>query len=143
MGHRREDLQPVVGSGQWIDGVLRVGHEPEDVAGGVAHAGDVVRGAIGVAIVGISQDDLPVCLEALKYVGWRVVAAGRVLHRDREQLTGGAVGGERHRRPHDLDVHLAADEAPADVRQQGAGQQPGLAQHLEAVADAEHEPALL
>ncbi len=37
---------------------------------------------------------------------------------------------------HELD--LAADEAQALVREQRAGQEPGLAEHLEAVADAEH-----
>ena len=41
-----------------------------------------------------------------------------------------------------IDVDLAADEAQADVRQQRAGQQPRLAQDLEAVADAEHGPAV-
>ena len=42
----------------------------------------------------------------------------------------------------DLEVDLAADEAQADVRQQRARQEAGLAQHLKAVADPEHEPAL-
>ena len=82
------------------------------------------------------------CVEGLQYLRWRVVAAGRVLHGDRQQLADRAIGGEGHRGLDDLEVHLAADEAPIDVRQQRAGQQAGLAQHLEAVADPEHEPAL-
>ena len=40
------------------------------------------------------------------------------------------------------DVDLPADEAQALVREQRARQQPGLAQHLEAVADPQHGPAL-
>ncbi len=48
----------------------------------------------------------------------------------------GRVGGLDH------DLDLAADEAQRVVRQQRAGQQAGLAQHLEAVADAEHRPAV-
>ena len=81
------------------------------------------------------------CIEALQILRWRVVAAGRVLHRNRQRLAGGAVGGERHVRLDDLDVDLPTDEAQADVRQQRARQQPSLAQHLKAVADPEHEPA--
>ena len=42
----------------------------------------------------------------------------------------------------DEDVDLAAHEAQRGVGQQRAGQQAGLAQHLEAVADAEHRTAL-
>ena len=39
-------------------------------------------------------------------------------------------------------VDLAADEPQDNVRQQRAGQQPRLAQDLEAVADPEHRAAL-
>src|ERR671913_2069577 len=74
MGHREEDLQPVVRSGERVDGVLGVRHQPEDVAGGVAHAGDVVGGPVGVAIVGVLQEDLAMCVEALQILRWRVVA---------------------------------------------------------------------
>ena len=42
----------------------------------------------------------------------------------------------------DDEVDLAADEAQRLVRQQRARQQARLAQHLEAVADAEHRAAL-
>ena len=37
--------------------------------------------------------------------------------------------------------HLPAGEPQRRVRQQRAREQPGLAQHLEAVADPQHEPA--
>ncbi len=46
----------------------------------------------------------------------------------------GAVGG------HD-EVDLAADEPQREVRQQRAGEEAGLAEDLEAVADAEHRAA--
>ena len=41
----------------------------------------------------------------------------------------------------DAQVHVLAAELQAAVAQQRAGQQPGLEQDLEAVADAEHRPA--
>src|SRR4051794_4292390 len=75
MGHRGEDLQAVDRPGERVDGVLGMGHEPEDVAVLVAHAGDVVRRAVGVAVMGVAQEDPPVCFEALQIVRWRVVAA--------------------------------------------------------------------
>src|SRR4051795_8623896 len=54
--HRAEDQQAVVGAGERVDGVLGVGHEPEDVARLVAHAGDVVGRAVVVGRV--AQHDL-------------------------------------------------------------------------------------
>ena len=47
----------------------------------------------------------------------------------------GRVGGD------DVELHLAEDEAQRRVGQQRARQEPGLAQDLEAVADAQHQPA--
>src|ERR1044072_5635741 len=61
MGHREEDLQPVVGPGQRVDGVLGMRHEPEDVAGVVAHARDVVRRPVGVGAGGVTQENLVMC----------------------------------------------------------------------------------
>src|SRR3954449_10242022 len=58
MGHREEDLQAVGRAGERIDGVLGVRHEPEDVAGLVADAGDVVRRAVGVCVLRVAQEDL-------------------------------------------------------------------------------------
>ena len=50
-----------------------------------------------------------------------------------------AAAGERRLRLLDAHVHARADEAQAAVANQRAGQQAGFAQHLEAVADAEHQ----
>src|SRR5689334_5336152 len=54
--HRPEDQQAVVGTRERVDGVLGVGHEPEDVARLVADAGDVVERAVVVGRV--AQHDL-------------------------------------------------------------------------------------
>src|SRR4051812_47224536 len=78
--HRAEDQQPVVGPGERVDRVLGVGHEPEDVARLVADPGDVARGAVVVGRV--AEHDLVVDRVEVR----RVVAARRVLDRDRELL---------------------------------------------------------
>jgi hypothetical protein len=71
-----------------------------------------------------------------------VPAAVAVLHRDRQQLPDLAAGGERRVRPFDGEPDIAADERQRRVRPQRAGQQAGLAEDLEAVADSQHQPAL-
>ena len=38
--------------------MLGMGHQAEDVSGLVAHAGDVVLGAVGVLAGGVAQDDV-------------------------------------------------------------------------------------
>src|SRR4051794_24461125 len=103
--HRAEDQEAVVGTGQGVDRVLGVRHEAEDVAGLVADAGDVLHRA--VVVVGVAEHDL---------VGDRVevggvVAAGRVLDRDRQLLARPRLARERRLGVDDLEVDLPADEA--------------------------------
>jgi hypothetical protein len=115
--------------------MLRVRHQPHDIALLADDAGDVVLRAVEVVAGRVAEHDL---------VGIDVAeeAAGHVLGRDRQALA--RVAGRRERRVGALhrDVDLAADEPQADVRQQRAGQQAGLAEDLEAVADAEHRAAV-
>src|SRR5947208_1794325 len=56
--HGLEEMQPVGRAGQRIDRVLRVGHEPDDVAGLVAHARNVVLRTVGVLAGSVAKDDL-------------------------------------------------------------------------------------
>ena len=66
-----------------------------------------------------------------------------VRHRERDTLAGGVgpVNGLAVVATSQLD--RAADEAELALRSSAAGQQAGLGQHLEAVADAEHAGAAL
>ena len=90
----------------------------------------------------VAHDDLPVGLELVEHRVRRPVAAGLVLGRDGEPVAARA-GARPHRAGVDhFELDLPADEAQRRVRQQRARQQARLAQHLEAVADAEHEPAV-
>src|SRR5271166_5618011 len=76
--HRAEDAEAVGGAaGELLDRVLGVRHQPEHVAGGVAHAGDVVARAVEVVARGVAEHDLVVALERSERVGVGVVAAPR------------------------------------------------------------------
>src|SRR5215213_3607039 len=92
-----EQLQAVGGAEQRVDRVLGVRHEPDDVAALVADARDVVRRPVRVAVVRVAQHDLAGVLEPCGVR--REVAAGRVLHGDREDLARLAGGGEGGVRP--------------------------------------------
>ena len=142
--HRLEDLQAVGGAaGELIDGVLGVGHHAEHVAGLVAHAGDVVDGAVEVLAGRVAQDQLAGAVHRGERVGVGVVAPPGVLGGDAEQLAERARAGERSAAVEHLQLDLAGGEAQVDVAEQRAGQQVRLAQHLKAVADPEHEPAVV
>src|SRR5919109_3181027 len=62
---RGEDLEAVDRAGELVDGVLGMGHEAEDVAGRVAHAGDVAQRAVGVVAGRVAQQDLTARLEVV------------------------------------------------------------------------------
>ncbi len=71
----------------------------------------------------------------------RVVATGGVLDRDRKLRR--AVARERGVAIDDVQLHLPEDELEIVVDQQRPRQQAAFAEDLEAVADAQHEPALV
>ena len=118
-------------------------HQAEDVARGVDDAGDVAQRAVGIGFLGgaaggvdVAQDDLVVVLELLQRPRVGDVAALAVLDRQVQHLAwrqprvnGVSVSSTRT-------APCRADEAQAAVADQRAGQQAGLAENLEAVADA-------
>ena len=63
--------------------------------------------------------------------------------RDRaaDDLARAVAAGERRLRVDHFELHLAADEFERGVAHEHAGEEPDLAERLEAVADAEHEHA--
>jgi hypothetical protein len=64
-------------------------------------------------------------------------------HRDADHLAGLVAAGEEGLAGLDPEQHVAADELEGGIAQERAGQEPGLGQHLEAVADAEQGHAAL
>src|SRR5918994_6243836 len=137
-GEAGEETEPVgAGTGELLDGVLGVGHQADHVAALVGDAGDVVERAVGIDLE-VAGDDLPLPLDPGQRVGVGDEAALAVLEGDRDlrallvgQRPGGAV-------VLDPQLLVSADELAVVVADQRAGQQVGLAEDLEAVADAEH-----
>src|SRR5581483_10746520 len=68
-------------------------------------------------------------------------AALAVLHGDRQPLSGLAVRRERRVRPLHAKTHVPTNEPQRRIRTEDAREQPGLAEDLEAVADAEDRAA--
>ena len=148
--HGAEEDAAVGAAGQLgLHGVLRVRHHAEHVARLVADAGDVVERAVGVGALGplaggvdVAHDDLVVGLHLLE--GRRVdrVVALVVLDDDAQHVALRAGAGERRVRRLHAQVDVPADELEARVPDEAAGQEAGLDQDLEAVADAHHESAV-
>src|SRR5215211_3211599 len=113
-------------------------HQAKYVPVLVDHPGDVADAAIRVLTRRVAEGDPPGGLEGVELIVRGEVAAAHVLDRDRE-----AVSAVDRRSEGALEVlgdqlDLPAEEAETFVGKEGAGQQPSLAKHLEAIADPEH-----
>src|SRR5438270_6062028 len=137
---RPEEDQAVRRAEKGVARPLGVGHQADDVAFGRTDAGDVVGGAVGV--LDVAQDDAVVGAEFGQGALRARVVALEVVDGQLQHLTGRRP--RREHRPRAVDPHLdvAAQELQGPVLLQGAGQEAGLGEDLEAVADAEHGPAL-
>ena len=90
---RREQRLPAGRADVGIDGVLRVRHQPDDVAALVPDAGDGVRGAVRVVVVveravgrAVAEHDEALVLDPLQVHGVRDELPLAVLDRDLEHL---------------------------------------------------------
>src|SRR6266545_1680102 len=141
LDHRGEEGEAVgARAGQRLDAVLRVRHQADHVAGLVADAGDVAVGAVRVA-VDVARDHPALALEQVQRVLVRDETAVLVLQHDGDLLAGVVRVGPGGGVVLDPEPLVLADELAVVVLDQRAGQQVRLAQHLEAVADAEHREA--
>ena len=147
--HRRLQHHQAVGAahGQ-LARPLGMRHQADHVARLVAQAGDVGHRSVRVAVGGltprgvdVAEQHLAVALEPRHHVRLGVVVAFAVRDRNAQHLALAARRGERRVGVLDPHVHVLAAEVQAVVAQHRAGQQPGLEQHLEAVADPEHRAA--
>src|SRR5579884_558653 len=124
-------------------------HHAEHVAPGVDDAGDVVGGAVGVglatrlaALVAVAEDDLVPLLQPGQGLGVGLVVALLVRNGHAQDPAAKALG-EGQVVPLTAEVDPLTAELEAGVADQRAGQEPGLAEHLEAVTDAPHQAAAL
>ena len=125
-----------------LGGVLGVGHETHDVAALIAHPGDIAGRAVGVGAQ-VAEDDESLPLQPVELLGRGDEVALGALHRDGDLLALGELvgpGGAGAVHPQAL---LDAHEALVVVADERTGQQVGLSQDLEAVADPQHGHACL
>ena len=124
-------------------------HHAEHVAFIVHNAGHEIGRAVDVPgrierAIGrrVAEQNTPLAFECLDglVVGDIIAFAMRDRHAD--HLPRVIAARERRVGALDAQIDVAADEFQLGIAHQHAGQKPGLAQDLEAVADAEHEAAL-
>src|SRR6478735_6672323 len=149
--HGREEAQAVgaragplgaVGAEALLDRVLGVRHEADHVARGVRDAGDAAAGAVGVPAL-VAEDHAALALELVERVLVGDVLPVLVLQRDRDVLSRRVVAGPGRVDVVDREDLLAAHAVQVVVLDHRAGQQVGLGEHLEAVADAQDRQALV
>jgi hypothetical protein len=118
-----------------VGGTLGVGHQADHVAALVAHAGDVVGRPVWV--VDVAEHDPVLGSKHGERVGFGGVVALEVVDRDRQAAPHLKPLRERSVRRSHLQCAGSAHELQLGVLLERTGQQAGLAQHLEAVADAD------
>ena len=127
-----------------------MGHHAEHVAALVDDARDVVEGAIGVGLgrghavrIGVAEDHLAVQFQVDEFLGVGEIAALAVGDGHAEGVASLASSGEGRVGVLHAQVRPLAPELEVVVAEQGAGEQTGLAQDLEAVAAPEDKSAAL
>ena len=125
-----------------------MGHHPQHIAGAVDDAGDGVQRAVGigfrqhlVAGGGIAEYHLLMRQQILMPFGINKIAAFAMGDRDLERPGRIDPPGEAGAAVFQTQIDRAADKAQRLIAHQGAGQQAGLRQDLEAVANPQHRLA--
>ena len=130
--------------------MLRVRHQPDHVAGRVAHARDVIGGTVWVVRIGqhpglvaIAEHDEPVALDPFELFGRGHPLPLAVLDRDLDGFAGNEALRQARLARFDAQPYVLAHEPQRRIADQRARQQACLAQDLEPIADAEDGAALL
>src|SRR2546427_2220212 len=143
-----EDQAAILAAQERLACALGVRHQPDHGPAPAGHPRDGIERPVGVRPRGdgppriaIPKRDLPAGDEVLvgRWVG--VVVPLGVGDRQPQDLARGHRAREGRIDPLDPDVDELASKLPARVRAHRAGEEPGLEQHLKAVADPEDEPA--
>src|SRR5207245_6209546 len=144
---RLEDQEPIGAPHRALGSPFGVRHQAEDRAVLVDDPGDVLQRSIGIgglrqlALGGrIPEHDLPVAPERSQRVGFGVVLALTVRDRHGQHLARPHTPRERRLDVLDAEPRGLAAVLQTLVTHERAGQEPRLAEDLEAVAGAEHVP---
>src|SRR5258708_32409135 len=122
-------------------------HHAQHVAAFAANARDIVERSVGVGVGGdltfgrgVAEDHAVLAPECIE--GGRVaeVIAFHVTDGNLQHFAFLQVAGERRVGTFHPQMDLLADVLQSRVAQQGTGQQPGFAENLKSVADADHQP---
>ena len=132
---RAQQHDAVARSDDRVAGTLGMGHESHHVAGFVGDPGDVVEASIGV--VDVAQDHAVFVAEPTQCLGIAHVVAFEMVDRHPQHGAGRRQPGEHRRDVSTRSSTVSHRNVRPDVLLQRAGQQPGLGEHLEAVADAD------
>src|SRR5437899_12654748 len=137
---REEDAGAVLTTQNQRITALRMGHDPHHIASGVAHAGNIVRRAVGI-LGDVPQNDLGIRLELGRRRRVRDVSA--IAMGDRQRQLFAALVPVRERRIRRFHPHSdrSREKLQPDIAHQRAREQPSLAQTLNAVANAEDRAA--
>ena len=132
----------VARAGEVLDRVLGVRHEADDPAVLAGHPGDVAASCRWGCRRRSGTTTRPSPSSRSRSASAADVAALAVLHRDDDPLARRCSADVQAVSARSTTQHLVAvAEVQVAVAGQRARQQPGLAEHLEAVADAEHRHA--
>src|SRR5690606_11828981 len=145
---RTEEARPVHGAEYLFYGAFGVRHHSQHVAFTVHDPGDVPGGAVRVGRLGdcpgsvtVPEDDATLRLQRVQLRSGSDVASFAVGDRNPQHLPLTILGGKGWRALLHPEVHRLRAELERSVPNQCSWQQAGLAENLEAVADADHEAA--
>src|SRR5258705_7779453 len=143
-----EDGEPVDAAHRLLGGALRMGHQTKYRPLFVDDARDIVERAIGIGVLGeapvflaVTEDHLALLFQRPEGGAVAVVLPLTVRDRHLQHLAGTRGPREGGLGVVHADVHELAAVLEGVIPGQRAREEPGLAQDLEAVAGAEHQPA--
>ena len=134
-----EQDEAVGGPHEGVGRAFRVRHHAENITLGVADSSDVAEGAIGV--FDIAKDHAVFGFELVEDVGFGGVAAFAVSDGEAQDLPLGGSVCEGGIGGFDPEVDGAADELQLVVADEGAGEEAGFGENLEAIAEAHDKAA--
>jgi len=148
LNHGGEDLPAVGRAEEFFAGAVGMGHHAENVSPGVQDARDVAQGAVGIGLrgnfsfgSGVAEGDSVFGFKLMQVLGGAVVVAFHVTDGQLKHFALGEPGGKGAIRGFSAEIDLLADVFETGVAHERTGEQAGLSEDLEAVADAQDQAA--